>query len=113
MAAAHERSEAPREVAVARLPRGVFEAEDFIDEDGRATDRSGSASASRSTASASVADFTGTPSAGARARELHARAVWSPAFEPSSRRSRIRTNPARTRWFRPFEVSAPGHDLHG
>ena len=34
MAAAHERSEALARAGVARLPRGMFEAEDFIDEDG-------------------------------------------------------------------------------
>ena len=34
MAAAHERSEALSRAAVARLPHGVFEAEDLIDEDG-------------------------------------------------------------------------------
>ena len=106
MAAAHERSEALSRAAVARLPHGVFEAEDFIDEDGLGNGPFPIRVRVEIDGERVVADFTGT----------HSQVPGPVNCTRSGLVSGIRTvfkaitdpnEPGSDAWFRPFEVICP------
>ena len=106
MAAAHERSEALARAAVARLPRGVFEAEDFIDEDGLGNGPFRIRVRVEIDGERVVADFTGThpqvpgPVNCTRSGLVSGvRTVFKAMTDPNE--------PGSDAWFRPFEVICP------
>src|SRR5918999_1884532 len=106
MRAAHRRSEALSRTAVARLPRGVFEAEDFIDDDGLGNGPFPIRVRVEIDGERVVADFTGT----------HPQVAGPVNCTRSGLVSGIRTvfkaitdpdEPGSDVWFRPFEVVCP------
>jgi N-methylhydantoinase B len=106
MRASHERSEALSRAAVARLPRGVFEAEDFIDDDGVGNGPFAIRVRVEMDGERVVADFTGT----------HQQVPGPVNCTRSGLISGIRTvfkaitdpNESGTdAWFRPFEIVCP------
>jgi N-methylhydantoinase B len=106
MRAAHERSEALSRAAVGRLPRGVFEAEDFIDEDGLGNGPFPIRVRVEIDGERVVADFTGThpqvpgPVNCTRSGLVSGiRTVFKAITDPNE--------PGSDAWFRPFEVVCP------
>jgi N-methylhydantoinase B len=106
MAAAHERSEALARAAVARLPRGVFEAEDHIDEDGLGNGPFPIRVRVEIDGERVVADFTGThpqvpgPVNCTRSGLVSGvRTIFKAITDPNE--------PGSDAWFRPFEVICP------
>jgi N-methylhydantoinase B len=106
MRAVHERSEALARAAVARLPRGVFEAEDFIDDDGLGHGPFPVRVRVEIDGERVVADFTGThpqvpgPVNCTRSGLVSGiRTVFKAITDPNEAGSDA--------WFRPFEVVCP------
>ncbi|MEX2203665.1 MAG: hydantoinase B/oxoprolinase family protein [Actinomycetota bacterium] len=106
MRAVHERSEALARAAVARLPRGVFEAEDFIDDDGLGHGPFPIRVRVEIDGERVVADFTGThpqvpgPVNCTRSGLVSGiRTVFKAITDPNEAGSDA--------WFRPFEVVCP------
>ncbi len=106
MRAVHERSEALARAAVARLPRGVFEAEDFIDDDGLGHGPFPIRVRVEIDGERVVADFTGThpqvpgPVNCTRSGLVSGiRTVFKAITDPNEAGSDA--------WFRPFEVICP------
>jgi len=106
MRAVHERSEALARAAVARLPRGVFEAKDFIDDDGVGNGPFPIRVRVEIDGERVVCDFAGT----------HAQVPGPVNCTRSGLVSGIRTvfkaitdpnEPGSDAWFRPFEVICP------
>jgi N-methylhydantoinase B len=106
MRAVHDRSEALARAAVARLPRGVFEAEDFIDDDGVGSGPFAIRVRVEIDGERVVCDFAGT----------HAQVPGPVNCTRSGLVSGIRTvfkaitdpnEPGSDAWFRPFEVMCP------
>jgi N-methylhydantoinase B len=106
MGAAHERSEALVRAAVGRLPRGVYEAEDFIDDDGVGNGPFPIRVRVEIDGERVVADFTGT----------HPQVPGPVNCTRSGLVSGIRTvfkaitdpdEPGSDAWFGPFEVICP------
>jgi N-methylhydantoinase B len=106
MGAVHDRSEYLARAAVARLPQGLFEAEDFIDEDGLGNGPFPIRVRVRIDGERVVADFTGT----------HPQVPGPVNCTRSGLVSGIRTvfkaitdprEPGCDAWFRPFDVVCP------
>ncbi|HYG72954.1 MAG TPA: hydantoinase B/oxoprolinase family protein [Actinomycetota bacterium] len=106
MRAVHERSEALSRAAVASLPRGVFEAEDFVDEDGLGNGPFPIRVRVTIDGERVVADFTGS----------HPQVPGPVNCTRSGLISGVRTvfkaitgpnEPGSDAWFRPFEVVCP------
>ncbi len=106
MRAAHERSEALARAAVAHLPRGVYEAEDFIDDDGLGNGPFPIRVRVEIDGDRVVADFTGTseqvpgPVNCTRSGLVSGvRTVFKAITDPNE--------PGSDAWFRPFEIVCP------
>jgi N-methylhydantoinase B len=106
MRAAHERSESLAKAAVARLPHGIYEAEDFVDDDGLGNGPFPIRVRVEIDGERVVADFTGT----------HAQVPGPVNCTRSGLVSGIRTvfkaitdpnEPGSDAWFTPFEVICP------
>ena len=106
MAETHRRSEELARAAVARLPRGVWEAEDFLDDDGIDTEPIPIRVRVEISADGIVADFTGSspqvmgPVNCTRSGLVSGvRTVFKAITDP--------TEAASDAWFRPFEIVCP------
>ncbi len=102
----HERSERLARAALARLPRGVFEAEDFIDDDGLGNGPFPIRVKVTIDGEHVVADFTGThPQVGGPVNCTRSglvsgvRTVFKAISDPNE--------PGSDAWFRPFEIVCP------
>ncbi|MGQ0668066.1 MAG: hydantoinase B/oxoprolinase family protein [Actinomycetota bacterium] len=102
----HERSERLARAAVARLPRGVYEAEDFIDDDGLGNGPFPIRVRVTIDGERVVADFTGThPQVGGPVNCTRSglvsgvRTVFKAITDPNE--------PGSDAWFRPFEIACP------
>ena len=106
MAETHRRSEELARAAVARLPRGIWEAEDFLDDDGINTEPIPIRVRVEISADGVVADFTGSspqvmgPVNCTRSGLVSGiRTVFKAITDP--------TEAASDAWFRPFEIVCP------
>lgn len=102
----HARSERLARAAVARLPRGVYEAEDFIDDDGLGNGPFSIRVRVTLDGERVVADFTGThPQVGGPVNCTRSglfsgvRTVFKAITDPNE--------PGSDAWFRPFEIVCP------